>query len=867
MAEEPLKYLSVHREKVSDALAQTEWAQKKLVWVPHPEAGFLSGSIKTEKGDELTVELQDGSKRTVHKDEVQKMNPPKFEKVEDMAELSFLNEASVLYNLQARYFSGLIYTYSGLFCVVVNPYRMLPIYTETVVDLYRGKKRHELPPHIYAVTEQAFRNMLLDHENQSILCTGESGAGKTENTKKVIQYLTSVAAAHHPHTKTLQRRGSSSLMVKTGLTGSQGELEAQLLQANPILEAFGNAKTVKNDNSSRFLTESKKKCDELQAEVEEAALARRKQDKELEGAREKIDELTTENQKLSQSKKRVQEELDDLTVSTESLRGQIAQLDKKQKKFDTQLAEEHALAERYASERDMAETRARQVETRSLSLTHELEEVREKLEEAEKFKKQLQGERDALVESKDDVGKNVHELEKAKKSVEAELAEVKQMLEEAEDQIQLTEDAKLRIEVNFQALKTNYERDLAAKEEQTEEARRKLTLQLRDLEGQMEEERKQRTAAQNGRKKLESDIHDLQVQLDAEGKGKEELQRQLKKVQTQLKESQMSADEVLKVKEDATSKLKELEKKVKTLETDLAQAQEEVAAAERVRRSAEAEKDELHDEVSTSGSKLNTLAEEKRQLLNRITTLEEDLEEEQLNNDAAQEKAKKALQQVDVLTSEIAALQTSIQGSEATKAQLEKQIKDLRERLEEAESVGVRKMKGQLQSMEEKIRGLEEQLDTANKDRAQLTRTQRRQEKKLKEVQASIDDERRAAEQFKAEAEKAGGRMRTMKRSMDEMEEENARLNATKRRLQRELEELTEQNEQLTRDLHSRKGGSTSSASGAGAGGAGSRRSTFTGGSKGSTAGVGRKQVLGMTVRQAMAQMTPYQMTMKTELN
>ena len=109
MAEEPLKYLSVNREKVSDALAQSEWAQKKLVWVPHPEAGFQSGSIKVENADELTVELQDGSKKTVHKDDVQKMNPPKFEKVEDMAELSFLNEASVLHNLQARYFSGLIY--------------------------------------------------------------------------------------------------------------------------------------------------------------------------------------------------------------------------------------------------------------------------------------------------------------------------------------------------------------------------------------------------------------------------------------------------------------------------------------------------------------------------------------------------------------------------------------------------------------------------------------------------------------------------------------------------------------------------------------------------------------------------------------
>ena len=176
----------VDRAHVHDALVQAEWSQKKLVWVPHPEQGFVMGKLKQEKGEVTLIELEDGSRKEVVTDELQKMNPPKFEKVEDMAELSFLNEASVLHNLTSRYYSGLIYTYSGLFCVVVNPYRLYPIYTPNVVELYRGKKRHEVPPHIYAIADQAYRNMLLDREDQSILCTGESGAGKTETHLSLI---------------------------------------------------------------------------------------------------------------------------------------------------------------------------------------------------------------------------------------------------------------------------------------------------------------------------------------------------------------------------------------------------------------------------------------------------------------------------------------------------------------------------------------------------------------------------------------------------------------------------------------------------------------------------------------------------------
>ncbi|XP_034724219.1 myosin, heavy chain 7B, cardiac muscle, beta a isoform X2 [Etheostoma cragini] len=170
------------------------------------------------------------------------MNPPKYDMIEDMAMLTHLNEASVLFNLRRRYSAWMIYTYSGLFCVTVNPYKWLPVYTAPVVAAYKGKRRSEAPPHIYSIADNAYNDMLRNRENQSMLITGESGAGKTVNTKRVIQYFAIVAALG----ETTAKKGQG-LATKT-----EGTLEDQIIEANPAMEAFGNAKTLRNDNSSRF---------------------------------------------------------------------------------------------------------------------------------------------------------------------------------------------------------------------------------------------------------------------------------------------------------------------------------------------------------------------------------------------------------------------------------------------------------------------------------------------------------------------------------------------------------------------------------------------------------------------------------------
>ncbi|KAM3912054.1 myosin-13-like [Leptodactylus fuscus] len=213
---------------------------KKFCFIDDQKELYVKAVITSRGEGKVTVKTEDDKTVTVNEDQVYPQNPPKFDKIEDMVMMTHLNEASVLYNLKERYAAWMIYTYSGLFCVTVNPYKWLPVYNPEVVAGYRGKKRIEAPPHIFSISDNAYQFMLTDRENQSVLITGESGAGKTVNTKRVIQYFATIAAIGDAGKK---KELSNSM---------QGTLEDQIIQANPLLEAFGNAKTLRNDNSSRF---------------------------------------------------------------------------------------------------------------------------------------------------------------------------------------------------------------------------------------------------------------------------------------------------------------------------------------------------------------------------------------------------------------------------------------------------------------------------------------------------------------------------------------------------------------------------------------------------------------------------------------
>uniref|UniRef100_A0A8C3IX97 Myosin heavy chain 10 n=1 Tax=Chrysemys picta bellii TaxID=8478 RepID=A0A8C3IX97_CHRPI len=553
------------------------------------------------------------------------------------------------------------------------------------------------------------------------------------------------------------------------------------------------------------LVDAKKKVDDDMGTIEGLEENKKKLLKDMEALSQRLEEKAMAYDKLEKTKNRLQQELDDLIVDLDHQRQIVSNLEKKQKKFDQMLAEEKNISARYAEERDRAEAEAREKETKALSLARALEEALEGKEEFERQNKQLRAEMEDLMSSKDDVGKNVHELEKSKRTLEQQVEEMRTQLEELEDELQATEDAKLRLEVNMQAMKAQFERDLQARDEQNEEKKRMLVKQVRELETELEDERKQKALAVASKKKMEMDLKDLEAQIEAANKARDEAIKQLRKLQAQMKDYQRELEEARASRDEIFAQSKENEKKLKGLEAEILQLQEDLAASERARRHAEQERDELADEIANSASGKSALLDEKRRLEARIAQLEEELEEEQSNMELLNDRFRKTTLQVDTLNSELAGERSAAQKSENARQQLERQNKELKAKLQELEGSVKSKFKATISALEAKIGQLEEQLEQEAKERAAANKLVRRTEKKLKEVFMQVEDERRHADQYKEQMEKANARMKQLKRQLEEAEEEATRVNASRRKLQRELDDATEANEGLSREVSTLK--------------------------------------------------------------
>lgn len=241
------------------AVSLDSYTKGTRAWFPDKDEGWLSAELQEKdvspNGSVKLLFIDDHGKErqvTTTSNQIQKTkgselpplrNPPLLEATEDLTNLSYLNEPAVLHTIRTRYTTARqIYTYSGIVLVAVNPFMAVPLYSSDIVQAYAGRKKGELEPHLFAIAEDAYRCMIRDKRDQTVIVSGESGAGKTVSAKYIMRYFATVDDPDRPGKRKPQGAEGS------GMT----EVEEQILATNPIMEAFGNAKTTRNDNSSRF---------------------------------------------------------------------------------------------------------------------------------------------------------------------------------------------------------------------------------------------------------------------------------------------------------------------------------------------------------------------------------------------------------------------------------------------------------------------------------------------------------------------------------------------------------------------------------------------------------------------------------------
>ncbi|KAK2121486.1 hypothetical protein P7K49_002872 [Saguinus oedipus] len=612
-----------------------------------------------------------------------------------------------------------------------------------------------------------------------------------------------------PHIELLQND-----LQKLGLSTKLKQVEDE---KNSFREQLEKSKEAKQNLEKQITTlhaqvaDMKKTTEDSVGCLETAEEVNRKLWKDLEGLSQRHEEKVAAYDKPEKSKTRLQQELDDLLVDLDHQRQTVCNLEKQQK-FDQLLAEEKTISAKYAEEHDWAgaEDEARE-KTKVLSLARALEEAMEQDAELERLNKQLCTAIEDRMSSKDKVGKSVSAGPGSQPLGGARAASSQSVnmctpgkvhagsgaagggeLEELEDELQNTEDATLRLEVNLQAMKAQFNRDLQGWAEQSEEKQQQLVRQVREMEAELEDEWKQRSMAVAARKKLEMD---LEAHIDSANKNQDEAIKKLQKLEAQTKDCMRELEDTRASHEEDLAQAKENERKLKSMEAQMIQLQEELAATERAKHQAQQEQDKLADEIANSSGKGALAA--------RIVQLEEELEEEQDNTELINDRLKKAKLQIDQINTDLNLERSHAQKNENAWQQLE-QNKELKVKLQEMEGTVKSKYKASITALEAKITQLEEQLDET-KERQAACKQVRRTEKKLKDMLLQVEDERRNAEQYKDQDDKASTCLKQLKRQLEEAEEEARRANASCWKLQRELEDATETADAMNREVSSLK--------------------------------------------------------------
>ncbi|CAH8641262.1 unnamed protein product [Heterobilharzia americana] len=625
------------------------------------------------------------------------------------------------------------------------------------MDKRRRQGEQQLNENLVKVQElEMQRNDLESRLNKALNeIEGLNSAMEETETKlgKVLRSETSAQAELNHLRARLDEETQAKLSIQLQLRQVEDERES----VKDLLDSEEHAKVALEKHVLTLtmqMQDAKKKVEEDTLQLETLEDARKRLQRELDDSRNRNEELVSQVEKLEKSRKKLQAELEDMNHVMASQRSDQANNERRIKKLESTHAETVNQLNSFQAQKEAFYQEMLEKDTKLFTQKNEIEKLKEQLEEAERQRSMLARELEELGSHGDDAGKSLVGLEQTNYRLNERLKETQQQIEELEDEISTFTMEKQRAEVQMNAVRTQLERELASRDDLLEEQRRQSLKRIRELETELEEEQRERASHLNVRKKLEADLADLSQRLELSNRQKEEAVKQLKKYQGVSGGIQRELEDAVRAREQALEASRELDKKYRALDSDKIRLQEDLTVSERTCRTLKIDLNEALEELVAANSAKTAALDEKKRLEARITALEDQLEEIQSAMDASEERHRRAFTQMEQAQTDLSIEKNNYLRSESQRISLEKQVKELRDRLVEAEKEGGRRGKAQISTLEARLATLDEQLEAEKLEKLNANKNFRRSEKKYKDLLLQNEDLKRCVEGLKESSKK-----------------------------------------------------------------------------------------------------------------
>merc|ERR1712038_2212961 len=496
--------------------------------------------------------------------------------------------------------------------------------------------------------------------------------------------------------------------------------------------------------------------------------------RQLNKARQEADLMHTKYEKegvakaeeLEMAKLKMQARLSEADSTADQLKAKLAQLDKARAKLASDLE-----AQAQALDQAQILNLAMEKKAKLFRVKSAYEEAVLQLDEVRRENKNISNEIKDIMDQITEGGRSIHDIDKICKRLEAEKMELEAALEEAEGALEQEENKVLRAQLELTQVRQEIERRISEKEDEFMSTKKNFQKAVEGMQGALETESKGKAEALRMKKKLESDVSELETALEHANAANQDTQKAIKRYHQNIRDAQAKLEDEQRTKEVVRDTLLGNERRANAAQNALEEARTLLEQADRARRLTEQELSDTNEQLSDQTVQNQGIAGAKRKMESEMQTLHGDLDEMASEAHLSEEKAKKSMVDAARLADELRQEQDVAQCFEKDRKLLEVQVKDMQQRLDEAETNALKGGKKAMNKMETRIRELESELDAENRRLSDATKNLRKSERRIKELAYSSDEDRKNHERMQSLIDNLQGKIKTYKKQIEEAEE------------------------------------------------------------------------------------------------